>query len=338
MKNLKQILLCLEQRYKGSDELTERDRNSEFDRAALERKRILEIKRKRNARKRKFFAFLFLLLLILSAGFIFINTPLFDISDIKIKGNAIVADEDILSSCGIDIGDNIFSHTASYYEEKIISLPYVSSVTVKKKYPSEVTITVKEEKEFVAVYSEGTYITCDKNGKSIDELTEKPEELIIVEELIPGKFTLGEMFVADADEGTVLFRDVISCVMEYSFENVTKIDLSDYGNVVFIVNDSLTIKLGKLETGDDMAYKMAYVKEVMDNLPKNISGIIDATNTKNGVSFRSGEFEHSIAGEETEETTGSESTEEVASEGGEMPLDSEEVTEESADNPEGGDE
>ena len=43
MKNLKQILLCLEQRYKGSDELTERDRNSEFDRAALDRKRILEI-------------------------------------------------------------------------------------------------------------------------------------------------------------------------------------------------------------------------------------------------------------------------------------------------------
>ena len=58
--------------------------------------------------------------------------------------------------------------------------------------------------------------------------------------------------------------------------------------------------MGKLGDEDELSYKMAYIKEVIDSLPGNISGIIDATNLDAGISYRTGEYEYKPVTEEIE--------------------------------------
>lgn len=270
----------------------------EYDKA--EAKRLAEAKGRRIKRKRqrKIFTALFLILLVLSSLLIFIKTPLFEVDVITVSGNNLVSYEDIVSSSGTNLGDNIFNHTASFIERQIIKLPYISKVEVKKKYPSEIVIEVVEEDVFGVLQFMDKKIAFDKFGKSIKELTdEEAENILTVRGIEEGTFKLGE-YVDFLDKSKrEIFERCLRYIVDYDIENVSLIDIEDTKDIYMVVGRGLKVKIGSLGTEDEFSYKMAYIKEVMANLPRNVSGVIDATNIESGVSYRTEEAER----EETEE-------------------------------------
>ena len=282
-------------------------------------------RRRRRRRSGGCLGVLIIILLLLCAGLIVIRTPLFDIEKIKVEGNVNVTEEEILTVSGIDYGLNMFEHNNAYYEEKILSLPYISDAVVKKRFPSELKITVSEEYEFAAIELGERLIACDKNGKSIRViLPEEAEDIIVVKGCKEGKFLIGGYIVLDSEEETNLMKQCLTCISDYGFRDVTAIDISDSDNIVFTVGESLTVKVGALGNEDELSYKMAYIKEVIDSLPDNISGIIDATNPEAGVSYRTGEYEYSAVAEDEFSSAESEKTEEGMAEN----VEGEEATEE----------
>ncbi len=290
----------MEQTYKGSDELSDSDKRniSSYEKQEAERSARAKKNRKRRLRTRRILTVLFTLLLLLCVTFIFIKTPLFNVESIIIEGNSLVSDEEILASVKMSEGENIFSHSEGYMEKRLMSVPYISEAEVQKKYPSKIVIKVYEEDEFAALEFAGKIISCDKNGKSVNIITpEKKETLMLVKGCNEGEFSLGEYVVLSAEEETDTFYRCLTAIKDYGFAGVSEIDMTDTDDIVFTISGNLILKLGELGNEDELSYKMAYIKEVMDNLPQNISGIIDATNIESGVSYRTGEFEYKTEAE-----------------------------------------
>ncbi len=269
-------------------------------------------RRRKRRRKRGIISFLFIILILLCVGLIIIKTPLFNVEKVTVKGNVLVSEEDIFKVSGIYEGQNIFDHLSSYYEEKIHTLPYVSTVKVQKKFPSEIYITVSEEYEYAVLDFGGVGVFCDKHGKSIKIATmEETEKLIKFTGCHEGTYELGNYIRLESDKETETFKKCLAAIEEYGFLDVTEVNMADINDLVFTVDGNLTVKIGELGDEDELSYKMAYIKEVIDSLPHGISGIIDATNPEAGVSYRTGEYEYTPSAEEATE----EIMEEVAEEG-----------------------
>lgn len=309
---MKKILVCLVQTYKGCDGMPDAENKR---RGAPKKKSVTGensekvIRRRKRRRRNRFISFLFIILMILCACLIVIKTPLFDVENITVEGDVLVTEEDILKVAGIAEGQNIFDHLSSYYEERILSLPYVSAVEVEKKIPSEIHITILEEYEYAVIDFQGVGVICDKYGKTIriakDEDIGKYIKFTGCKE---GLYDMGGYVKLKDEEETGTLLRCLAAIEDYGFSDVTKVDMADKDDIVFTVEDTLTVKIGELGDEDELSYKMAYIKEVIDSLPHGISGIIDATNPEAGISYRTGEYDReSDSGdikEEQEEISG----------------------------------
>lgn len=267
-----------------------RKRRAEYETREKQKRENIKKRRRRARIKRKIFGIFFLLLLILCSAIIIMKTPLFAVKSVEIQGNQLVSDETIANLSGLDIGNSIFNKTAASAQRSILSLPYISEVSVKKSYPSKVKITVSELNASYMLQLETRNVLIDKNGKSIkeaevDEITAFP----VILGLSDGGFRLGSMITALTDEETQIFYRMIKCIEDYGFGGVTEIDLTEEYNISFRLNDTLKIRIGSLGSEDELSYKMAYIKEVLQKLPENVTGVIDATNPDSGVSYRASE-------------------------------------------------
>lgn len=299
----------------GSYSDSEMNKNrDEYMRREAEKREMKKRRRRREKIRKKLFGIFLTVLLILCAIIIILKTPLFYIEKLVIEGNEAVSDEDIIRASGLNLGKSILDRSSSYSERGILSLPYISEVTVEKKLPSTVKITVSELGAAFALELEGKTVLIDKNGKSIAQANGGTDE-----EKLPviicggdGDFALGD-YVKLKDEGTTeTLTRLLQCVDYYGFSDITEIDISDEYNIVLVSNGELKIKVGTLGSEDELSYKMAYIKEVMEKLPNSIKGVIDATNPHSGVSFRSGDSSSEAEKEEAgkEENSSEEEKEE----------------------------
>ena len=88
-----------------------------------------------------------IILCILIAGgiivFLFVS-PVFNITEIKVKGADQISESVYIATSEIEIGQNIFEVRKTDVKNKIEKDPYVESVEVKNVYPGTVEIAVKE--------------------------------------------------------------------------------------------------------------------------------------------------------------------------------------------------
>ncbi|MBQ8002209.1 MAG: FtsQ-type POTRA domain-containing protein, partial [Clostridia bacterium] len=82
-------------------------------------------------------------ILVVSAVVLFL-TPIFDIDDIVIKGNARISKAEIMIASGIREDKNIFAINKGYAKKKILAIGYIEDVKISRQLPGKVVITVKE--------------------------------------------------------------------------------------------------------------------------------------------------------------------------------------------------
>ena len=76
---------------------------------------------------------------------IFVMSVFFRVSDIQVEGNTHYTDEEIIRAIDIEEGDNLFFFDRFAALSRVFAkLPYVEEVSVERKLPNKVTITVKE--------------------------------------------------------------------------------------------------------------------------------------------------------------------------------------------------
>lgn len=190
----------------------------------------------------------------------------FVISDVNIEGSEIYNNEEILASTGFELGDNLYSFTASDAEGTITFLcPYVKSADINRTIPKSVNISLTDD---TAVYYANIWGDTMKLSAGlrvleiVDESAEISSENGLIELVLPPvKYSVAGRVLEFTDNRHDRFiRAVLSEVSESALADSGMIDAVDLSNEYEITIESggrYLLRLGG-ESDCDLKLRMAY--------------------------------------------------------------------------------
>ncbi|MCL6558116.1 MAG: FtsQ-type POTRA domain-containing protein [Firmicutes bacterium] len=110
---------------------------------------------------------IFFIFLVLITGFVLLNSPVFEVRTIQVRGNQFLDEERIRAVAGIGTGVNIFKADLKAASAGLRLVPMVKDVRITRSLPSTVVIKIQERKPlallpvkegFIEVDSEGVYL------------------------------------------------------------------------------------------------------------------------------------------------------------------------------------
>lgn len=233
----------------------------------VQQKKKMDIKEKKRIKRNKrlkVFLSIFLVVALIGGSIIFaLTSPIFNIKEIAVVNNEIISSETIVSLSELKPDENIFKFNKNDVLNKIKENPYIESVEIKRKLPSNIEIDVKERiPKFSIDYME-KYVYINNQGYLL-EISEENKGLPIIygatmeEELNLGKRLNNE----DLDK----LEDVIK-IMSSSIENglegkITSIDITDKNDyIIYIEEQKKKIHLGDIS---NLSNKMLYILAIME--------------------------------------------------------------------------
>jgi len=116
---------------------------------------------KRRAIFRQSFFFVFIILL---TAYVLLQSPLFLIKKIDVRGNSLLTAGEISGISGITPGVNIFKADLKKGVERVKTLPLIKEADISRKYPGTVIITVRERIPVAMVAADGSFVELDHTG------------------------------------------------------------------------------------------------------------------------------------------------------------------------------
>lgn len=221
---------------------------------------------KRHHRRTRYHALYFALvvLLVLGVGVSLSMTLLFNITTIEVTNETQYAQEDIIRLSGIEAGDNLVRLDTAVAAESIrASLPYAEKVTVKRKFPSTVEITVTEAVAVANVeYSHG-YLLISASNRNL-ETTEHPvADLLIIKGFDPANDVPGDYFTSREPGEDDVLRAITAATIDSGVENVYAIDIAKHYNVIVYYENGNVFEMGSYT---DAVYKLRLADATMKEL------------------------------------------------------------------------
>ena len=231
-------------------------------------------------RKRRKFVFRIvkwlMLLGIIIGGIIFaLLSPIFNIKEISVSGNAQISSQTIISLSSLTIDQNIFNFRTSEIVDNIKENAYIDSVKVSRKFPDTVDIEVEERvTTFMLVYG-NAYVYINNQGYILEITSEKGDHPILT-----GFKTPTNQLVAGnrlTEEDLEKLNDVLKIMEatssgESKIENlITEINISDSSNYILTLSkEKKQVYLGDVT---DLSTKVLWLNQFIEREKKN-EGII----------------------------------------------------------------
>ena len=231
-------------------------------------------------RKRRKFVFRIIkwlmLLGIIIGGIIFaLLSPIFNIKEISVSGNAQISSQTIISLSSLTIDQNIFNFRTSEIVDNIKENAYIDSVKVSRKFPDTVDIEVEERvTTFMLVYG-NAYVYINNQGYILEITSEKGDYPILT-----GFKTPTNQLVAGnrlTEEDLEKLNDVLK-IMEATSSGeskignlITEINISDSSNYILTLSkEKKQVYLGDVT---DLSTKVLWLNQFIEREKKN-EGII----------------------------------------------------------------
>ena len=169
---------------KNPKEKSKNTKNSKGDRtknnAKSKKKTVKKITKKVVAKKPKSKLFItmqviLIIVLIVTGIILFLLSSIFDVKNIVVENNSKVNTQEVISLSGIIVGENTFKYINKDIIENIKRNSYIQEVNVKRNYPSEIVITLKEREINYTVNLGGNYANINKEGYIVEIIAEKPK-------------------------------------------------------------------------------------------------------------------------------------------------------------------
>ena len=100
------------------------------------------------------------------------SSPLFVIRNTEVKGNELVTEKSIVSLIDINSNMRIFNIDKNNIKDKITTNPFVKEVSIKRIFPSTISIKIREKTPLAFVISKKNYILSE-----MGELLPMPEQI-----------------------------------------------------------------------------------------------------------------------------------------------------------------
>ena len=135
--------------------------------------------------KKRSLKLLWLLLVVLVLGvgaYATTQSSFLSVGEITVKGvEKRVTEEEVLEVADINQGDSMFGLDLAKADENVTSLPWVSEVTIERKWPRSILITLKErEPSVIAVIPNGEKFLLDRSGVVLDQVNQNDASLPII--------------------------------------------------------------------------------------------------------------------------------------------------------------
>lgn len=197
------------------------------------------------------------------AGTIFLaESLLFRVTEVRVTGDPVYAEEDILKICGFKTGDNLLLIPASDRERRLESqLPYIAKAEITRRIPGAVQIEITAAKGLCSIEAQGQWYTVAAGGKVLEAGGGPREGLMQVLGVTPRSARVGEKLELDEEEVSSVFMELLGIIGELGeegrnpAEEFTKMDLTDLYNIRLWYQDRVECVLGSTS---QLEYKLRW--------------------------------------------------------------------------------
>lgn len=213
----------------------------------ISNKEIAISKEKRRKKVNKALKGVMMLLLIIGTITFAMVSPIFNLKNITVTGNSQISKEEIISLSGIQLEENIFRVSNLKTIDNIKQNAYMNEVTVSKKLPNTIEITVVERQpSYMLEYGNG-YVYINNQGYMLEISSIKKELPIII-----GTVTSKENYKAGnrLDEEDLIKLGTVIKIMNAAQNSeishlITTIDIKDADNyTLYLETEKKTVYLG----------------------------------------------------------------------------------------------
>ncbi len=214
----------------------------------------------------------------------FIRNDIFNIINIEVIGDSRYAKDKIESASGILEGQNMFRLDKFEIEQSMVKqLPYLKTVSIKRKLPDTLEIHVEDTTAVAAVKTAAGYVLIDADSKMLELAAQLPETTVEVIGAELGKFEPGETAEFGNENAAELIRLLVTELKSAGIlDGATSINVTKRHDLSFVYNDVIQCELG---TMSDLSVKIKMIAQVLEENPLDTKAEIDATDA-NRVYYR----------------------------------------------------
>ena len=266
------------------DEVDERRRKVREERDIERESRRLEKKPVSPARRKfmRIVSTFVIVAVIIIVGVILSLTVLFKTQSYEVVGNTLYLESDIIKTCGISEGENIFLAPKAPAEERIERrFPYVDTAKVSFSIPDTIRIEIKQAVEgYLFKVSDTEYLIISTKGRILNRVADISGYQIPI--FIGPKLKSGEIgdFV-EYEDSTILeiIDSITQTFSDNGYQGITEINATDPANISFIYDGRIRVKIGIPE---DISYKIRTAMTIINsnidiNPSSKVTGVLDVS-------------------------------------------------------------
>ncbi len=205
----------------------------------------------------------------------------FRVNEIETVGSARYTTEQLLEYADVEEGMSLFTVTASDFDSAIERLAYINSVSITRKLPDTIIITINEDEPryFATLY--GEHFVLSRELRLLERVADKSalEGLGLIELVFPDidSAIIGENIEFSqsvSDRYVKAYLGALETSPLYS--RTTAFDLRDRFDLALIASDKYLVDLGN---GDELATKLTAVAGMLAHsaFADGVPATIDAT-------------------------------------------------------------
>ncbi len=203
---------------------------------------------------------IFFMLLVLVTGYILLQSPLFEVRRVAVRGNQFLSEEKIKSVADIGAGVNIFKLDLSATVSNLKILPMIKEVHVSRSFPSTIVITVNERKPAGLLSAGEGFIEVDEEGVYLKKAGAGVPGLPVITGVQGDIPNLGQVVRAERLEDALA---VIDGLPDEVVANLSEVHVEEAGQVRIYTIEGIQCRFG---TAVDIQEKGAVLSHTLAEL------------------------------------------------------------------------
>ena len=246
-----------------------------------------ELARKKRRAVLRVLKWITLLGLLLAGVIYFLLSPFFNIKNIIVEGNQKISQEEIISLSGIQIEENTFKLKKENIKQVVKQNAYIDTVSVKRKLPDGIQITVTERTPSFMLTFANAYVYMSSQGYLL-EVTDKALELPIITgyQTTEDNIKVGSRLCKEDLQKLGEVLQIMESAKSNQIENlITKINIENKNDYILeLKTEKKTVHLGDTS---NLSTKMLYILKMIEEEKETEGEILVNTDLNNkGAIFR----------------------------------------------------
>lgn len=215
---------------------------------------------------------LFFIVLLVVAGYIFLQSSVFSIKEVKITGLETLQDSQIRKMAGINLGTNTFKLNLNVVKSRVEIQPMVKAVTVKRSFPDTIVVSIVERKPVALVPLNSEFMAIDHDGYFLYKVSDYSKaNLPIITGLRLGTLTPGKQIVNSGLSTALKFLQKMDIRL---VSQLSELNVADPQMLIMYNLEGAEIRLGAAES---IEQKLGLIMETLKKVGNRKIKYIDIT-------------------------------------------------------------